>query len=170
MVSARLNQLLVLMSDSVIGFPNQVAFCPWLKLDVSSTRLPGPPSLETTPSLPMTSMVDQNKHYSDHTAKGPWCFIDRRQSDQTFRSFFLLRKALIDFTKHTHRNWYHPVGRMHTGTLGKKYLREDAPVYVFSHSDTNWSTKKGTFERKMFFSKHFEACPCNKSVIALVLR
>ena len=50
-VCARLNQLLVLMSDSAIGFPNQVAACPWLKLDESSTRFPGRPSLETTPSL-----------------------------------------------------------------------------------------------------------------------
>ena len=82
MVSARLNQLLVLMSDSIIGFLNQVDFCPWLKLDESSTRLPGPLSLETTPSLLWQAWSTRNKHYSDQTAKGPWCFLDRRQSDK----------------------------------------------------------------------------------------
>ena len=60
--------------------------------------------------------------------------------DPTFRSFFLLRKALIDFRKHTHRSWYHPVARMHTGTLGKN-LREDAPVYVF-HTPTQTDQRK----------------------------
>ena len=40
--------------------------------------------------------------------------------DQPFRPF-LLRKALIDLRKHTHRSWYRPVARMHTGTFFPRY-------------------------------------------------
>ena len=43
----------------------------------------------------MTSMVDQNKHYSDQTAKRAMMFLDRRQSDKELDLpllFFLLRK------------------------------------------------------------------------------
>ena len=41
-------------------------------------------------------------------------------------ALFLLRNALIDLRKHTHRSWYHPVDRMHTGTFGKKSTRRRA--------------------------------------------
>ena len=82
MVSARLNQLLVFMSDSVIGFPNQVAFCPWLKLDESSTRLPGPPSLETSPSLLWQARSTRISIIQIRLQKGHDVFLDRRQSDK----------------------------------------------------------------------------------------
>ena len=122
-------------------------------------------------SLTAASMVDENKHNSDQTAKGPWCFLDRRQSDEgsDLPPFFC-------YEKHWSISENIPIV---VGTIpllacilvlsGKKSTRRRARLR-FSHSDTNWSRKKGTFERKMFFSRHFEASPCNKSVIALVAR
>ena len=156
------------MSDSAIGFPNQVAHCPWLKLDKSSTRLPGPPSLETTPSLLWQAWSTRRSIIQIRLQKGH--DVLEIGGKVTFRSFFLLRKALIDFRKQTHRSWYHQLTRMHTGTLGKNNLRDNVPVCMFSHSSTKWSKKKGNFQRKIFFSGHFKATPCNKPVVALVAR
>ena len=104
----------------------------------------------------MTNVVDQNKHYSDQTAKGPWCFLDRRQSDKgsDLPLLFLFRKALIDFRKHTDRSWYHQVTRMHTGTLGKKNLQDNVFVCMFLHSSTkinNDLRKRETLSEKFSF-------------------
>ena len=63
MVRARLNQMLALVSDSAIGFPNQVRRVFHLTSRSSESR---DHSLTA-----MASMVDDNKHNSDQTAKGP---------------------------------------------------------------------------------------------------
>ena len=101
----------------------------------------------------MTSVVDQNKHYSHQTAKGPWCSLDRRQSDKgsDLPLLFLLRKALIDFRNHTHRSWYHQVTRMHTGTLGKKIYKTTCPSACFHTRAQNDQRKRETLSKKFSF-------------------
>ena len=161
-----ISYVLVLMSDSAIGFPNQVASCPWLKLDESSTGLPGRPSLETTPSLRQA----WSTRISIRLQKGHDVF----RSEAKWRG--IRPSALFCYEKRWSISENIPIV---VGTIpllecipvlsGKKSTRRRARLR-FSHSDTNWSRKKGIFERKMLFSRHFEASPCNKSVIALVAR
>ena len=107
MASARLNhdQLLVLMSDSAIYFPKQVASCTWRKLEESSRSSESRGHSLTA----IASMVDENKHRSDQTATELWCFFFRSAAKwegiRPAVAFFCYEKHW-SIGKHTDRSWY----------------------------------------------------------------